>query len=256
MLEVKNLYKSYGQLAVLKGVSFTIQPKEILSLVGESGCGKSTVAKILVGIEKPSKGEVLFEKKGMQEFSAKDWRAYRQSVQMIFQDPYSSLNPRWKVEDIIAEPLLLNTKLNKTERQKQVLEMMHQTGLKPEWAKRYPHQFSGGQRQRIGIARALMLKPRILICDEPVSALDVSIQAQILNLLLDLQAHLGLSYLFISHDLGVVEHISDRILVMEKGLIVEEGTVQAVIDTPKHPYTQKLLSAIPHLEKTQYFQEG
>ncbi|WP_163532434.1 ATP-binding cassette domain-containing protein [Helicobacter suis] len=256
MLEVKNLYKSYGQLAVLKGVSFTIQPQEILSLVGESGCGKSTVAKILVGIEKPSKGEVLFEKNNMQKFSAKDWKAYRQSVQMIFQDPYSSLNPRWKVEDIIAEPLLLNTKLNKTERQKQVLEMMNQTGLKPEWAKRYPHQFSGGQRQRIGIARALMLKPRILICDEPVSALDVSIQAQILNLLLDLQVHFGLSYLFISHDLGVVEHISDRILVMEKGLIVEEGTVQAIIDTPKHPYTQKLLSAIPHLEKTQRFQEG
>ncbi|GMB91780.1 ATP-binding cassette domain-containing protein [Helicobacter ailurogastricus] len=249
MLRAQDLKKSYGAFEVLKGINFTLNPQEILSLVGESGCGKSTAAKICVGMHPASAGEVFFEGKPLSKFGAKEWRAYRQSVQMVFQDPYSSLNPRWRIQDIIAEPLLLNTNLSKSERRKRVLEIMAQTGLKEEWATRYPHQFSGGQRQRVGIARALILHPKVLICDEPVSALDVSIQAQILNLLLDLQAQLGLSYLFISHDLGVVEHISDRILVMEGGVIVEEGGVESVLSTPKHPYTKKLLNAIPHLDK-------
>ncbi|WP_104741930.1 ATP-binding cassette domain-containing protein [Helicobacter ailurogastricus] len=249
MLRAENLKKSYGAFEVLKGINFTLNPQEILSLVGESGCGKSTAAKICVGMHPASAGEVFFEGKPLSKFGAKEWRAYRQSVQMVFQDPYSSLNPRWRIQDIIAEPLLLNTNLSKSERRKRVLEIMAQTGLKEEWAARYPHQFSGGQRQRVGIARALILHPKVLICDEPVSALDVSIQAQILNLLLDLQAQLGLSYLFISHDLGVVEHISDRILVMEGGVIVEEGGVESVLSAPKHPYTKKLLNAIPHLDK-------
>ncbi|WP_104708330.1 ATP-binding cassette domain-containing protein [Helicobacter ailurogastricus] len=249
MLRAQDLKKSYGAFEVLKGINFTLNPQEILSLVGESGCGKSTAAKICVGMHPASGGEVFFEGKPLSKFGAKEWRAYRQSVQMVFQDPYSSLNPRWRIQDIIAEPLLLNTNLSKSERHKRVLEIMAQTGLKEEWATRYPHQFSGGQRQRVGIARALILHPKVLICDEPVSALDVSIQAQILNLLLDLQAQLGLSYLFISHDLGVVEHISDRILVMEGGVIVEEGSTESVLSTPKHPYTKKLLNAIPHLDK-------
>ncbi|BCZ18046.1 Dipeptide ABC transporter ATP-binding protein DppF [Helicobacter sp. NHP19-003] len=256
MLRAENLKKSYGAFEVLKGINFTLKPQEILSLVGESGCGKSTAAKICVGMHPASGGEVFFEGKPLSKFGAKEWRAYRQSVQMVFQDPYSSLNPRWRIQDIIAEPLLLNTNLSKSERRKRVLEIMAQTGLKEEWATRYPHQFSGGQRQRVGIARALILKPKVLICDEPVSALDVSIQAQILNLLLDLQAQLGLSYLFISHDLGVVEHISDRILVMEGGVIVEEGSIESVLSDPKHPYTKKLLNAVPHLDKMlQRFQD-
>ncbi|BEG57902.1 Dipeptide ABC transporter ATP-binding protein DppF [Helicobacter sp. NHP21005] len=256
MLRAENLKKSYGAFEVLKGINFTLNPQEILSLVGESGCGKSTAAKICVGMHPASAGEVFFEGKPLSKFRAKEWRAYRQSVQMVFQDPYSSLNPRWRIQDIIAEPLLLNTNLSKSERRKRVLEIMAQTGLKEEWAARYPHQFSGGQRQRVGIARALILHPKVLICDEPVSALDVSIQAQILNLLLDLQAQLGLSYLFISHDLGVVEHISDRILVMEGGVIVEEGSTESVLSAPKHPYTKKLLNAIPHLDKMlQRFQD-
>lgn len=260
ILEVKDLYKSYvlrqglfkstKQIHALHGISFDLRSGEILSLVGESGCGKSTTAKLLVGVESPSSGEILFKGKSQAQFSSSDWLDYRKQVQMIFQDPYSSLNPRWQVGKIIAEPLLLNTNFSKRECKTRVLEMMEHVGLKAEWIDRYPHQFSGGQRQRIGIARALIIHPSIVICDEPVSALDVSIQAQVLNLLLDLQQEMGLTYIFISHDLGVVEHISDRILVMYQGQIVERGDVDDLLSNPKHPYTKKLLRAVPHLEKS------
>ncbi|WP_104748032.1 ABC transporter ATP-binding protein [Helicobacter cetorum] len=263
LLEVRNLKKTYSidrgwfkpksQIQALRGVSFEIKPKEVLSIVGESGCGKSTTAKILVGMEKLDSGEVLFNHhnllKNLNDFKPNEWLDYRKKVQMIFQDPYSSLNPRWKVGEIIAEPLLLNSRLSKDEIREKVLEMMQKVGLKLEWINRYPHEFSGGQRQRIGIARALVLNPSIVVCDEPVSALDVSIQAQVLNLLLDLQQEMGLTYVFISHDLGVVEHISDRIIVMNKGEIVEFGDVDSIIESPKHAYTKKLLSAVPSVEK-------
>ncbi|WP_104685035.1 ABC transporter ATP-binding protein [Helicobacter bizzozeronii] len=260
ILEAKNLQKTYHisqglfkeakQIHAVKDITFKVHDGEILSVVGESGCGKSTTAKLLTGIESPSGGEILFKGKNLAQFSKTNWQEYRKHVQMIFQDPYSSLNPRWQVGDIIAEPLLLNTTLSKQERREKVLEMMDSVGLKREWISRYPHQFSGGQRQRIGIARALIIHPKVVICDEPVSALDVSIQAQVLNLLLDLQKEMGLTYVFISHDLGVVEHVSDRILVMYQGEIVERGDVQSVLSDPKDPYTKKLLHAVPHLEKS------
>ncbi|AFI04912.1 ABC transporter ATP-binding protein [Helicobacter cetorum] len=263
LLEIKDLKKTYSidkgwfkpksHIQALKGVSFEVKSKEVLSIVGESGCGKSTTAKILVGMEKPDSGEVLFLNNGslknLNTFNQAEWQEYRKKVQMIFQDPYSSLNPRWKVGEIIAEPLFLNSKFSKAEIREKVLEIMQKVGLKSEWINRYSHEFSGGQRQRIGIARALILNPSIVVCDEPVSALDVSIQAQVLNLLLDLQKEMGLTYIFISHDLGVVEHISDRIIVMNNGEIVESGSTDEIISAPKHEYTQKLLNAVPSVEK-------
>ncbi|GAA9711429.1 ATP-binding cassette domain-containing protein [Helicobacter pylori] len=260
LLEIKELKKSYAidrglfkpkrVIHALNGISFEVEQNEVLSIVGESGCGKSTTAKILAGIERQDSGAIYFNGKRHLHFSKQDWFDYRKKVQMIFQDPYSSLNPRWKVGEIIAEPLLLNSHFSKKEIKTKVLEIMQKVGLKLEWIDRYPHQFSGGQRQRIGIARALILHPSVVICDEPVSALDVSIQAQVLNLLLDLQKEMGLTYIFISHDLGVVEHISDKIIVMNQGQIVETGDVDSVISAPKHPYTQKLLNAVPHLERS------
>ncbi|NHB44238.1 ABC transporter ATP-binding protein [Helicobacter pylori] len=260
LLEIKELKKTYAidrglfkpkrVIHALNGINFEVEQNEVLSIVGESGCGKSTTAKILAGIERQDSGAIYFNGKRHLHFSKQDWFGYRKKVQMIFQDPYSSLNPRWKVGEIIAEPLLLNSHFSKKEIKTKVLEIMQKVGLKLEWIDRYPHQFSGGQRQRIGIARALILHPSVVICDEPVSALDVSIQAQVLNLLLDLQKEMGLTYIFISHDLGVVEHISDKIIVMNQGQIVETGDVDSVISAPKHPYTQKLLNAVPHLEKS------
>ncbi|WP_104689954.1 ABC transporter ATP-binding protein [Helicobacter felis] len=246
----QGLFKPPKLIHAVRNITFKVHPGEILSVVGESGCGKSTTAKLLMGIESPSSGEILFNDKSLTQFSKADWQEYRKHVQMIFQDPYSSLNPRWQVGDIIAEPLLLNTNFSRQERHEKVLEMMDYVGLKREWIERYPHQFSGGQRQRIGIARALIIRPKVVICDEPVSALDVSIQAQVLNLLLDLQKEMGLTYVFISHDLGVVEHISDRILVMYQGEIVERGDVDTLLSDPKDSYTKKLLNAVPHLEKS------
>jgi ABC-type oligopeptide transport system ATPase subunit len=255
LFEVTNLKKHYEvkkglfakptTIKAVNGISFHVKKGEILSIVGESGCGKSTTAKLLMTIEEPTSGEIFFEGKDITKFSEKELQEYRKKVQIIFQDPYSSLNPRWNVGKIIAEPLQLNTDLSAKEIKEKVLEIMKKVGLQEDWYERYPHQFSGGQRQRIGIARALVIHPEVIICDEPVSALDVSIQAQVLNLLLDLQEEFNLTYIFISHDLSVVEHISDRITVMYFGDIVESNDVESLFANPQHEYTQKLLKAIP-----------
>jgi len=242
------LFKAPKIIKAVDDVSFDVKKGEILSIVGESGCGKSTTAKLILKIEEPTDGEIRFEGKDITHFSSEELAAYRTKVQIIFQDPYSSLNPRWKVGRIIGEPLKLNSSMNDREIKERVLYLMNRVGMLPEWYDRYPHQFSGGQRQRIGIARALALKPEIIICDEPVSALDVSIQAQVLNLLLDLQEEFNLTYIFISHDLSVVNHISDRIIVMYFGKIVEMKRAEELFENPEHEYTQKLLSAIPKIE--------
>ena len=251
LFEIKNLKKHYEVnkglftkptiIKAVNGISFEVKKGEVFSIVGESGCGKSTTAKLLMTIEAPTSGEIFFEGKDITKFNKKELREYRKKVQIIFQDPYSSLNPRWKVGKIIAEPLKLNSDLSNKEIKTEVLEIMKKVGLEEDWYERYPHQFSGGQRQRIGIARALILKPEVIICDEPVSALDVSIQAQVLNLLLDLQKELNLTYIFISHDLGVVEHISDQITVMYFGDIVESNNVEEIFANPQHDYTKQLL---------------
>lgn len=246
--EIDNgLFKKKTQIKAVDDISFEVLKGKITSIVGESGCGKSTTAKLLMGIEEKTSGEIIFEDKEISHFSKEELKEYRKNVQIIFQDPYSSLNPRWSVGEIISEPLLLNTNLSKKEIKQKVLELMNKVGLQEDWFWRYPHQFSGGQRQRIGIARALSLSPKVIICDEPVSALDVSIQAQVLNLLLDLQDELNLTYVFISHDLGVVEHISDEIFVMYFGKIVEKGNVDEIFSNPKHDYTKKLIDAIPKI---------
>ncbi len=244
----KGLFKEPTIIKAVNGVDFKVNKGEVFSIVGESGCGKSTTAKLLMTIEAPTEGEIFFEGKDITKFNKEELRAYRKKVQIIFQDPYSSLNPRWKVGKIIAEPLKLNSDLTTKEIKKEVLAIMKKVGLEEDWYERYPHQFSGGQRQRIGIARALILKPEVIICDEPVSALDVSIQAQVLNLLLDLQEEFNLTYIFISHDLGVVEHISDRITVMYFGDIVESNDVESLFSNPQHEYTKTLLKAIPTID--------
>ena len=230
----------------LDGVSFEVKPKKTLGIVGESGCGKSTLAKTLMNLESPTEGSITF---GGADLHSLDSRSFRSAIQMIFQDPYNSLNPRKKAWQIIAEPILINTNLSKDECYKKALEMMNLVGLRPELANRYPHMFSGGQRQRLGIARAMILQPKILICDEPVSALDVSIQAQVLNLLIQLQNEMDLTYLFISHDLGVVHHLADEIMVMYLGKIVEYGPRDEVFHNPKHPYTKALIASAPNLGK-------
>lgn len=229
-------------IKALNGVSFSLEYKKTLGLVGESGCGKSTLAKTLLQLEEITSGNISFEDKNIDDIKSK---YYRSSVQMIFQDPYNSLNPRKQAWELISAPLLINTKLSKQERFHMATEMMEQVGLRKNLAHRYPHMFSGGQRQRLGIARALILKPKIIICDEPVSALDVSIQAQVLNLMIELQNKMNLTYLFISHDLSVVKHISDFIMVMYLGKIVEYGASEEVFNNPKHPYTKALLSSAP-----------
>jgi dipeptide transport system ATP-binding protein len=253
LLEVRDLRKTYelrrmfqksGQVKALDGVSFTLAKGKTLAVVGESGCGKSTLAKCLMLIEGITSGEAIFEGRALSETPPQEWR---KQVQMIFQDPYSSLNPRKKCLDIIAEPLVIQGGVPKEEVYARAREMMSKVGLRPEFESRYPHMFSGGQRQRIGIARALMLRPKLLICDEPVSALDVSIQAQVLNLLMDLQDEFGLSYLFISHDLSVVRHVADHILVMYLGQIMEYGPREKVFSDAQNPYTQALLASHPHL---------
>ncbi len=242
------LFKKPKIIKAVNGISFNVKKGEILSLVGESGCGKSTTAKLILKIEEPTGGEILFEGKDITKFKGHELEEYRKKVQIIFQYPYSSLNPRWKVGKIIGEPLKLNTNMSKKEIKERVLYLMEKVGMHPDWYERYPHQFSGGQRQRIGIARALALNPEIIVCDEPVSALDVSIQAQVLNLLLDLQEEFNLTYIFISHDLSVVEHISDRIVVMYFGDIVELKSVDNLFTNPEADYTKKLLSAIPTIK--------
>ncbi len=257
ILEVKELkvyYPVHGGLLMRKvadvkavdGVSFSIPEGQTLGLVGESGCGKTTVGKSIINLVKPTAGEVLFDGVDLAPLSRSQMRPHRANIQMIFQDPYSSLNPRLTVQEIVGEPLTIHRKeLTQDERVERVHWLLEKVGLRGDQAERYPHEFSGGQRQRVGIARALATNPKLILADEPVSALDVSIQAQTINLMQDLQEEFGLTYLFIAHDLSVVEHISDAIAVMYLGDIVEIGPADQVYHQPVHPYTKALLSAVP-----------
>ncbi|SHH88480.1 ABC transporter ATP-binding protein [Desulfosporosinus lacus] len=257
LLKVENLKKYFpikkgiavqryvGDLKAVDGVSFEIRRGETLGLVGESGCGKSTIGRVILRLLEPSKGKVIFEGKVLNELSHEEMRQMRSQMQMIFQDSYASLNPRMRVGDIIAEPILIQGVSSRAEREKRVCKILDVVGLSPYHGARYPHEFSGGQRQRIGIARALALNPKLIICDEPVSALDLSIQAQLINLLEDLQKEYHLTYLFIAHDLSVVKHISDRVAVMYLGKIAELANSEELYKNPQHPYTIALLSAIP-----------
>jgi oligopeptide transport system ATP-binding protein len=257
LLEVADLVKHFsvggglfggaaGLVRAIDGVSFSIRRGETLGLVGESGCGKTTTGRCILQLERPTSGRIVFEGADLTTMAADKLRAVRPRMQVIFQDPYSSLNPRMSIGDILAEPLKVHGVVpDKAKREARVRELLEQVGLLPRYAERFPHQLSGGQRQRVGIARALAMNPSLIVCDEPVSALDVSIQAQIINLLEDLQARLGLTYLFIAHDLSVVRHISDRIAVMYLGRIVELADRKALYEDPLHPYTRALLSAVP-----------
>ena len=229
----------------VSGVDLRLAPGETLGLVGESGCGKSTLGRLLLRLIEPTSGDVSFEGRSLRALGARELRALRRSMQIIFQDPYGSLNPRMRVDAIVGEGLLIHKLGTRAERRAKVRELLDLVGLPPEAASRYPHEFSGGQRQRIGIARALALGPKFVVADEAVSALDVSIQAQILNLLQDLRSRLSLTLLFISHDLRVVEHLADRVAIMYLGRIVEEGSRATVYGNPRHPYTRALLSAVP-----------
>ena len=255
LVSVKDVIKTFGGgkgffskkpvVHAINGVSFDIMPGETFALVGESGCGKSTTGRLIDHLLTPDSGEIWFNGKDITKLTENEMRPLRADVQMIFQDPYGSLNPRIRVSDLIAEPLLIHTDSSENERKKQVNELLKVVGLSPAHGERFPHEFSGGQRQRIGIARALTVHPKLIIADEPVSALDVSIQAQVLNLMSRLQKDYDLTYLFISHDLSVVEMIADRIAVMYLGAIVETASKKELFDHPRHPYTRALLSAVP-----------
>ncbi|MFI1537217.1 ABC transporter ATP-binding protein [Streptomyces anandii] len=258
VLEVEGLVKHYpltrgvlfrkqiGSVKAVDGVDFTLGRGETLGIVGESGCGKSTVAKLLCHLERPTAGAIRYRGEDITKLSGKALKAVRRNIQMVFQDPYTSLNPRMTVGDIVGEPYEIHPEAApKGDRRRSVQELLDVVGLDPEYVNRYPHQFSGGQRQRIGIARGLALRPEIIVADEPVSALDVSVQAQVINLMDRLQAEFELSYVFIAHDLSIVRHISDRVAVMYLGRIVETGTDTEIYDHPTHPYTQALLSAVP-----------
>ncbi len=261
LLEVKNLRKYFpinkgvlkratGHIRAVDEVSFYINEGETLSLVGESGCGKTTTARCILRAVEPTSGEVKFRTQDgdvvdLATMPKAQLRGLRHELQMIFQDPFSSLNPRMTLLDIVGEPLIIHGMRNRSEREARVAELLELVGLRPEFMRRFPHAFSGGQRQRIGIARALALNPRLIVADEPVSALDVSVQAQVLNLMLRLQAELGLTYLFVAHDLSVVKHISDRVAVMYVGKLVEMAPSENLFATPKHPYTAALLSSVP-----------
>lgn len=249
ILQVKNLSKHFkvesGFLQAVDGLNFEIYKGETFGLVGESGCGKSTAGRTILRLYEPTAGEVLFEGQNIYELSPKEMKEHRKEMQMIFQDPYASLDPRMTVEEIIAEPLVIYGIGNKKERRERVIELLEMVGLSAEHSLRFPHEFSGGQRQRIGIARSLALKPKFIICDEPISALDVSIQAQVVNLLKDVQKKLGLTLLFIAHDLSMVRYISDRVAVMYLGKLMEVGNTEDFYSNPLHPYTKALLSAIP-----------
>lgn len=247
----KGMFAKPKTVKAVDGVSFTLERGKTLAIVGESGCGKSTLGRMLTMIESPTEGELFYNGKNFLVNDKETTQLRRKKIQIVFQNPYSSLNPRKKVGTILEEPLLINTDLSSKERKAYVLEMMAKVGLKPEFYDRYPHMFSGGQRQRIAIARGLMLQPDIVVADEPVSALDVSVRAQVLNLMMDLQEEMGLSYVFISHDLSVVEHIADEVMVMYLGRCVEQGNTQTIFSNPRHPYTQALLSATPRLNPEQ-----
>jgi peptide/nickel transport system ATP-binding protein/oligopeptide transport system ATP-binding protein len=235
-----------GWLKAVDGISFDIRPGETLALVGESGCGKSTTGYAALGMLRPTGGQVTLDGIDVHRATGADLATVRREVQIIFQDPFSSLNPKMRIGDSIAEPLLIHTRMTPAERRREVEHLLDRVGLRSTHYDRLPNEFSGGQRQRIVIARALALRPKLIVCDEPVSALDVSVRSQILNLLVELQAEFGLAYLFISHDLSVVRHLSDRIAVMYLGHLVEQGDAGAVFDQPTHPYTEALISAIPY----------
>jgi len=241
----RGLFAAAASVKALNGISFSLHAGQTLAVVGESGCGKSTLARLLTMIETPSAGTLEVGGLGVATATPAQKPQLRRDVQIVFQNPYGSLNPRQTIGDALAEPLKVNTDLSAAQRDAAVREMMVKVGLRPEYHGRYPHMFSGGQRQRIAIARALMLRPKVLVLDEPVSALDVSIRAQVLNLLLDLQQEFGLAYVFISHDLSVVRHVADEVLVMYLGRAVEHGPCEAVFSAPQHPYTRALLSATP-----------
>ena len=256
LLEVRGLKKYFpirrgvfsrvsGHVRAVDGVDLTLRRGETLGLVGESGSGKTTTGRCILRLLEPTEGSVVFDGVNLLGLSPKEMRKMRRELQVIFQDPYSSLNPRMRVGSIVGEPLIIHKIAKGSEREHRVADLLCKVGLDPSVMKRYPHEFSGGQRQRIGIARALALRPKLIICDEPVSALDVSVQAQVVNLLMDLQEEFSLTYLFIAHDLSVVEHISDRVAVMYLGKIVEVAEAEVLYRNPQHPYTKALLSAVP-----------
>lgn len=256
LIRVENLKKHFpitaglfrrqvGTVKALDGISFDLMPQETLGLVGESGCGKTTAGRTVLSLYPATEGQVFFNEIELTALGSNELRRIRQKMQMIFQDPQDSLNPRMTVGSIVSEPLVEHTKLSAVERTERVEELLQAVGLNPQYTNRYPHEFSGGQRQRIGIARALALNPEFIICDEPIAALDVSIQAQVVNLLEDLQEKLGLTYLFISHDLSMIRHMAKRVAVMYLGHIVEIASSQELYTNPQHPYTRALLSAVP-----------
>ena len=259
LLRVRALKRSYSRtrtslwhkpepLQALRGVSFELAAGQSLGVVGESGSGKSTLARLVMALDTPTQGSVELLGRNLHQLPEKELRAARRDFQMVFQDPYGSLDPRMTVERIVSEPLVtLAEKLSQAEQRQQVMSVLDQVGLRAPDADKYPHEFSGGQRQRIAIARALITRPKLIVADEPVSALDVSVQAQVLNLMQDLQRELGLAYLFISHDLAVVQHVCDQVIVLYQGEIVERGTPQKLFSTPEHPYTQALVKAAPRV---------
>lgn len=248
-LKKEKLFGAQQVVKAVDGVSFEIMPGETLSIVGESGCGKSTTGRAILRLDEPTSGEVLLFGKNLVEMNKKELRVARKDIQIIFQDPYASLNPRRTIRKMLSEAMSIQKIVPPAQQESRMLELMALVGLRPEYLERYPHEFSGGQRQRIGIARALAVNPKIIICDESVSALDVSIQAQILNLLKKLQRELDLTFLFISHDLSVVRHISDRVMVMYLGKVVEIADKKSLFSQPLHPYTKALLSSIPIIDK-------